>query len=75
MVLPFTVTDRIYIAGPGEEVLSVLVVGDCHDPVREEECLLDAVPVVDVYVDIDHTRVELEQLQYAKYDIIHVTES
>ena len=40
----------------------VLVEGDGHDPVRGEERLLHPVAVMDVDVDIQHTRVMLEEL-------------
>jgi hypothetical protein len=46
-----------------------------HDPVGEVEGLLDAVPVVDVDVDVQHARVHLEQLQDGQHDVVHVAEA
>lgn len=45
------------------EVLSVLVEGDRHDTVRGVECLLDAIAMMDINIDIENTLLESQQLQ------------
>ncbi len=62
-------------ARAGEEDLGlVLVERDGHDAVRGEESLLDAVAVVDVYVDVQHPRVAPEELYDADDDVVDVAE-
>ena len=39
--------------------------GDGHDSVCEVECLLDPVAVVDVDVDVENARVNLQLFQYS----------
>ena len=56
------------LARPGE-VLSVLVEANSHDAVGGVERLLDAVTVVHVNVDVQHTCMITKQLQDAKHDI------
>lgn len=46
-----------------------------HDSVGRVERLLDSVSVVDVDVDVEDASVELEQLQDAKHDVVHVAEA
>jgi len=45
------------VSGAGEEI-PVLVERNGHDPVRRVERLLDAITVVDVYIDVKHPAVE-----------------
>ena len=47
----------------------------CHDPVREIEGLLHAVPVMDVNVYVEDPGVVLEQLEDGDHDVIDVTEA
>ena len=65
----------VQVACPGEEAAAKLVEGDRHDPVRGQERLLHPVSMVDVYVDIQHPCMVLEQLQYCQDYVIHVAES
>ena len=51
-------TNFIEITGHGKEVVAVLVKGDGHHAVGGVECLLNAVPVVDVDINVEHARVE-----------------
>ena len=41
----------------GEEVVAIFMEGDGHDAVSEVERLLDTIAVVNVDVDVQHTRV------------------
>lgn len=66
----------VQAAGAGEEVvLVVFVEGDGQHAVGRPECLLDAVAVVDVDVDVHDSRVVAEELQHAQDDVVHVTET
>ncbi len=56
-------------------MLHLLVKGDGHDSIREIEGLLDAIPMVDVNVDVQHSRMHLEQLQDANDNVIDVAEA
>ena len=49
--------------------------GDGHDPVGGVEGLLDAVPVVDVDVDVEDPLVVLEQLEDGQHDVVDVAET
>jgi hypothetical protein len=46
-----------------------------HLPVGQVEGLLNAIAVVDVDVDVQHTRVVLEELQDGQDEIVHVAEA
>jgi hypothetical protein len=50
-------------------VLTILVEATCHDTVCCVERLLDTVTVVDVDVDIQHTRVVTKELQDAEDNV------
>jgi len=47
----------VFLTCAWEVVVAVLVEGAGHDPVCQVEGLLDTVTVVDVYVQVQHTRV------------------
>jgi hypothetical protein len=47
---------------------------DGHDPVGRIECLLDAVSVVDVDVDVEDSFVIPEELEDAEDDVVDVAE-
>lgn len=51
------------------EKFSVFVERARHDPICGVECLFNAVTVVHVNVDVEHTRVISQQFQDAKYDV------
>mmetsp|Transcript_30866 Transcript_30866/g.106707 ORF Transcript_30866/g.106707 Transcript_30866/m.106707 type:complete len:392 (+) Transcript_30866:254-1429(+) len=57
------------------EEIAVLVEGDGHHAVRAVKCLLDAVAVVDVDVDVEDARVVLQQLQNRQDDVVDVTKT
>ena len=42
-----------------------LVEGECHDPVGEIKCLLDAVAVVDIDVNVQDSWVDLQRIKGA----------
>ena len=75
VVLACLHTDVLDIAGPGEEVVPVLMERDSHHAVRRVEGLLDAVAVVDVDVEIQDTWVVLKQLEDAQHNVVHVAKS
>lgn len=52
----------IHVTRAGKEVVAVLVERHRHHPVRQVERLLDAVAMVDVDVNVEHSRVVLEEL-------------
>ena len=56
-------------------LVSVLVEGDRHDSVCEVECLLHSVAVVDVDVDVQHSGVNLEELQDCDDDVVDEAEA
>ena len=62
-------------AGAGEKVLLKLVEADSEDSVCMEEGLFDSVSVVHVDIEIEHPRVDLQQLKDAKDDVIDVAKS
>jgi hypothetical protein len=51
------------------------VEGGAHDAVGSVECLLDAVAVVDVDVDVEHARVRAEELEDRQDDVVDVAEA
>jgi len=53
----------------------VLVEGHGHDTVSGEECLLHAVPMVYVDVNVQHAVVVLEQLQDGQHNVVDVAEA
>mmetsp|Transcript_20115 Transcript_20115/g.43677 ORF Transcript_20115/g.43677 Transcript_20115/m.43677 type:complete len:263 (-) Transcript_20115:415-1203(-) len=71
---PFLGTRILDMARAWEEV-SVLVQTERHDAVGAVKCLLDAITVMHVNVNIKHSCMNLEQFQYSQYDIINVTKS
>lgn len=52
--------DIVHVAGAGEKVAAVAVERDRHHTIGEIECLLDAVAVVDVDIDVENASVVLE---------------
>ena len=63
-------------AGSGEEVVFVVFVeGESHNPVGGEEGLLNAVAVVHVDVNVQHTWVVPEQLQNREHNVVDIAES
>lgn len=46
----------------GEKILAVLMEGDSHASVSEVESFLDAVTMVDIDVEVQHSGVDLEKL-------------
>lgn len=59
------------IASAREEI-AILVERNGHHTVRDVECFFDSISVVDVNINVQHTRVVLEQLQDTKHDVVHV---
>ena len=49
--------------------------GDGHDAVGEVEGLLYSIAMVNIYVNIQHSRVVLEQLQNGNDNVVDVAES
>ncbi len=63
-------------ARAGEELVRlVLVERDGHDAVGGEEGLLDAVAVMHVNVDVQHARVDAQQLQDGEHNVVDVAEA
>ena len=62
------------MSGSGEEV-AVLVKAEGHDAIGAVERLLDAVPVVDVDVNVQDSGMDLEQFEDGKDDVVDVAES
>ena len=56
------------------EVLSVLVERDCHDAVGAVEGFFDTITVVHINVDVEHARVETEELDDAEDDVCGMLE-
>ena len=70
----FSFTHVLKIAGTREEV-SVSMEADSHHAVRHVEGLFDAVAVMDVNVDVEHTLVILQQFEDSEDNIVRVAES
>ena len=68
MVLSVANADIPKFAG-AREVLAVLVEGDGHDTVGAVESFFNAVAVVNVNVDVEHSRVEAKKLDDAKDNV------
>ena len=54
------------------EVLAVLVEGDGHDTIGAVEGFFNAVTVMYVNVDVEHSRVEAKKLDDAKNDVYYL---
>ncbi len=67
--------DAAEVAGAGEEAAAIFVEADSHHFVGHHEGLLHAVAMVDVYVDVEHARVVLQQLQNRQHYVVHVAET
>mmetsp|Transcript_26489 Transcript_26489/g.89135 ORF Transcript_26489/g.89135 Transcript_26489/m.89135 type:complete len:349 (+) Transcript_26489:295-1341(+) len=74
VILAFVVADVVDVAC-AREVLSEFVEGDRHDSVRRVEGLFDAVPVVDVDVDVHDALVALQELEDAQHAVVDVAET
>jgi hypothetical protein len=61
-------------ASAGEELIAVLVERYSHAAVGKVESLFDAVTVVDVDVEVQHARVDVEQLDNRQHDVVDVAE-
>lgn len=68
-------SDRIQVSCVGEETLFVLVEANCHHPVGVVEGLLDPISMVHINIEIEHSRVELEELEDAEDDVVDVAEA
>lgn len=76
IVLPGPTTHIVPVPRPREEVvLVILVERERHDPIRREEGLLDAIAVVHVNVDIEHSRVHAQQLEDREHNVVDVAEA
>jgi len=73
IVLALLSPDLSDIASPREESIAVLVEGDGHDPVSEEERILHSIPVVHINVNVQHSRVISQQLDDRQHNVIDVT--
>ncbi len=63
-------------ARAGKELVRlVLVERDRHDAVGGEEGLLDAVAVMDVNINVQHARVDAQQLQDGEHNVVDVAEA
>lgn len=70
----FSFTHVLKIAGAREEV-SISMEADSHHAVRHVEGLFDAVAMMDVNVDVEHTLVILQQFEDSEDNIVRVAES
>ena len=61
--------------GSREEEVAIFMKGDSHDAVSEVEGLLYSVAMVNIYVNVQHSRVVLEQLKNGNDNVVHVAES
>mmetsp|Transcript_5354 Transcript_5354/g.15736 ORF Transcript_5354/g.15736 Transcript_5354/m.15736 type:complete len:478 (+) Transcript_5354:47-1480(+) len=73
VVLPRPHADILEVSGAREEV-AVFVEGNCHHSVREVKSLLHAISVVDVNVDVEDSRMVLEELQARDDNVVDVAE-
>mmetsp|Transcript_11278 Transcript_11278/g.19256 ORF Transcript_11278/g.19256 Transcript_11278/m.19256 type:complete len:340 (-) Transcript_11278:276-1295(-) len=63
------------ISSTWEEHIPKLVERQGHDAIRDVKCLLHTIPVMDINIDIHHTRIIPQHLEDGKYNIIHVAEA
>lgn len=59
----------------GEEIITILMKRDRHTSIRKIECLFHSVTVVNVDVQIQNPRVNLQQLNYRQHNIVHVAKA
>lgn len=67
--------DTCNVAGARKESAAVLVERYGQDLVSQHEGLLDAISMVDVYVNVQHPSVVLQQLQDRQHDVIDIAEA
>ena len=48
---------------------------DCHDSICGVKCLLYTIPVMHIYVDVEHTIMVLEKLKNCKHDVIYIAKT
>ena len=58
-----------------EEEIAIFMERDGHDSISEIECLLNTVAMVNINVNVENSRVILEQLQDRYDDIVHIAKS
>ena len=75
VVFAVVLADGVERACPREEVFVEFVETHRHNPVGVVEGLLHPVPVVDVNVEVEDSGVDLQQLQDAQDDVVHVAET
>mmetsp|Transcript_6211 Transcript_6211/g.9327 ORF Transcript_6211/g.9327 Transcript_6211/m.9327 type:complete len:239 (-) Transcript_6211:474-1190(-) len=71
---PLLGTRILNMPRPRKEI-PILVQTKRHDPIRTIKCLLDSIPMMDININIQHSRMHLEQFQYGQYNIINITKS
>lgn len=61
VVFSIMLTNLVQTPSSGEKILAVLMEGDSHASVSEVESFLDAVTMVDIDVEVQHSGVDLEE--------------
>lgn len=74
VVFSWALADGVAAAGSREEVIPVLMERHSHDPIRQEERLLHPIPMMHINIQIQHPRMEPQQLQYRQHNIIRIAE-
>ena len=58
-----------------KEVFSVLMKGNRHAPVAQVESLLNPIAMMDVYIQVKNSRIDLQEFQNCKDYIVDVAET
>jgi len=72
IALALAVAEVRDVAGTGK-VVAVLVERAGHHSVGRVECLLYAIAMVNIDIDVEHTRVLFEELEDAEHAVVDVT--
>lgn len=46
-----------------------------HNSIGQVECLLDSISMMNIDVEIQHTRVDLKEFEDTKHDVVYITET
>lgn len=75
VVLSIEFSNLIDPTSAWKEIIAILMKTNSHHSVAQIECLFDSIAMVDVNVEVEHARIDLEELKDGQDDIIYITES